>query len=165
MTTAHEQNLWYMFTYIYTISCSEQHQESFIQMIIYRSPTSGFNSHCCHLWYIICHVITEDNFKYVTTSIMYTWCPINWANSEIYLHIFWIRYNYKLCEKHHFIMYILIMIYNYTHVYIVQLIDIHFVFYVVKIEYITDENCTYDRDIYKYTLQHKINNNWQYLWK
>ena len=51
------------------------------------------------------------------------------------------------------------MIYNHTHVYIVQLIDIHFVFYVVKIGYITDENCTYDKDIYKYTLQNKINNN------
>ena len=51
------------------------------------------------------------------------------------------------------------MIYNHTHVYIVQLIDIHVVFYVVKIEYITDENCTYDNDIYRYTPQNKINNN------
>ena len=51
------------------------------------------------------------------------------------------------------------MIYNYTHVYIVQLVDIHFVFYVVKIGYITDENCTYDRNIYKHTLQQKIKKN------
>ena len=55
------------------------------------------------------------------------------------------------------------MIYNHTHVYIVQLIDIHVVFYVVKIEYITDENCTYDNDIYRYTPQNEINDNWQYL--
>ena len=51
------------------------------------------------------------------------------------------------------------MIYNHTHVYIVQLVDIHFVFYVVKIEYITDENCTYETDIYKHTLQQQIKKN------
>ena len=56
-------------------------------------------------------------------------------------------------------MHILMMIYNHTHVYIFQLIVIHVVFYVVRIVYITDENCTYDNDIYMYTLQNKINNN------
>ena len=40
-----------------------------------------------------------------------------------------------------------------------NLLTYMFVFYVVKIGYITDENCTYDNDIYRYTLQNKINNN------
>ena len=55
------------------------------------------------------------------------------------------------------------MIYNHTHVFIVQLVDMHF--YVVKIGYITDENCTYEIDMYKNTLQQHIKNNLQYLWK
>ena len=54
---------------------------------------------------------------------------------------------------------ILMMIYNHTHVFIVQLVDIHFMFYVVKIGYITDENCTYEIDMYKNTLQQHIKNN------
>ena len=56
-------------------------------------------------------------------------------------------------------MHIPIMIYNHTHVFTVQLVDIQFVFYVVKIGYITYENCTYERDIYKHTLQQKIQKN------
>ena len=51
------------------------------------------------------------------------------------------------------------MIYNHTHVYIVQLVDIHFMFYVVKIGYIADENCTYETDMYKNTLQQHIKKN------
>ena len=38
-------------------------------------------------------------------------------------------------------------------------------FYVVKIGYITDENCTYETDMYNNTLQQHIKKNWQYLWK
>ena len=48
-------------------------------------------------------------------------------------------------------MHILMMIYKHTHVYIFQLIVIHVVFYVVRIVYITDENCTYNNNIYVYT--------------
>ena len=57
------------------------------------------------------------------------------------------------------------MIYNHTHVFIVQLVDIHFMIYVVKIGYITDENCTYETGMYKNTLQQHIKKYWQCLWE
>ena len=52
------------------------------------------------------------------------------------------------------------MIYNHTNLYIFQLVEVHFMSYVVKIGHITDVNCAYETDIYNNTLQQPINKNW-----
>ena len=49
------------------------------------------------------------------------------------------------------------MIYNYTNLYIFQLVEVHFMSYVVKIGHIADENCTYETNIYNNILQQHIN--------
>ena len=110
-------------------------------------------------WYAI--FVTENYQKWFTRIIMYSWCTIDVYHCiHILINILWIINNYKSYQKNHLIMYILMMIYNHTNLYIFQLVEVHFMSCFVKIANITDENCTYEKYIYNSTLQQHINKNW-----